>query len=355
MDKILTIIIPTYNMESLLPRCLDSLVKPQCSEFLEVLVINDGSKDNSLSIARKYESEYTGIIKAVDKENGNYGSAVNKGIELATGKYFRILDADDYYDNKGLSILINELENINVDLILTNYRKDRGAQKVYFKSPESSIGHIYDFDNVDIDSYPNFAMHGITYKTSILKNNNIRLQHGISYTDTEYCFYPLSYVKTFVALDILVYCYQLGRPGQTVEISSQIKSVASMVNIIDRMYYYLKDNNIEERLFKKLRSIFCNINGLCFMTILCFDGSEKNMTLLGKLRKQIDDISGAQDIMLGKNLFGVRYYKSYMQKKKKSNGLLYSFYYKLVKKGVALSWAIRDKVFKNISHNIVGK
>ncbi len=341
-NKLLTIVVPTYNMESLLPRCLDSLVKPQCSEFLEVLVINDGSKDNSLSIARKYESEYTGIIKAVDKENGNYGSAVNKGIELAAGKYFRILDADDFYDNQGLMALIERLEHTDVDLVLTNYRRDRGTEKIYFKAPLSMKSQSCDFINVDIDDYPNFAMHGITYRTMVLKNNNIRLQEGISYTDTEYCFYPLPFVRTFETLDILVYCYQLGREGQTVEISSQIKGVDNMVKIVNRMYEYFKNEDLDESTLKKLRSIFCNINGLCFMTILCFDKSNTHLSLLDGLIKQIDDVNGARELMMKKNLFGVKYYRSYNLRRKKSNGVIYTLYYKSVKKLVSLLGVFRN-------------
>lgn len=331
MNKLLTIVIPTYNMESLLPRCLDSLVKPKCSTLLEVLVVNDGSTDNSLAVAKEYESKYYGIIKAIDKENGNYGSAVNKGIELASGKYFRILDSDDYYENHGLMDLLDKLSILDVDLVLTNYRRDRGNESVLFSSPKSECEKVLLFKEMDINKYPNFAMHGITYKTSILKNNNIRLQTGISYTDSEYCFYPLTFVETFTALDILVYCYQLGREGQTVDISSQIKSLTHMTRISDRMYESFNSNIFNRVAYDKQLKIFCDVVSLCFLTILCHDKSDMNINILENLMKKISNVSGAHEILMNKHKFGVKYYKRYATRKKKSNGVVYMWYYNMIR------------------------
>lgn len=332
MDKLLTIVVPTYNMESLLPRCLDSLVKPQCSQLLEVLVVNDGSKDNSLAVAKEYENKYPGIIKAVDKENGNYGSAVNKGIELASGKYFRILDADDFYENQGLMNLLDKLSTLDVDMILTNFRRDRGNEKTYYCSQKSKCNIVSPFEKICIREFPNFKMHAITYKTSILKENNIHLQTGISYTDSEYCFYPLSYIESFIALDILVYCYQLGRVGQTVDISSQIKSVRNMVQISNRMYKHLKNTPSESRVFDQQCEVYCDVNSLCFLTVLCCDKSNENIYILDDLLREVQDIPEADNIMMKKHLFGVKYYKRYVCTKKTSNGSMYRFYYWLVKR-----------------------
>ena len=99
MIKLLTIVIPTYNMEAYLNRCLDSLlVSDEQMQLLEVLVINDGSKDNSSAIAHEYEAKYPNTFRVIDKENGNYGSCVNRGLKEASGKYIKVLDADDWFD-----------------------------------------------------------------------------------------------------------------------------------------------------------------------------------------------------------------------------------------------------------------
>ena len=120
--KILTIVVPTYNMEKYLSRCLDSmLINNSRKESLEILVVNDGSKDSSMSIAKDYEKKYPDIVKAIDKENGNYGSCVNRGLKEATGKYFRILDADDTFQMCALESMLNALPTTEEDMLVTRY------------------------------------------------------------------------------------------------------------------------------------------------------------------------------------------------------------------------------------------
>ena len=110
MNKILTIIIPTYNMEKYLRRCLDSLIiDEEGMKQLEVLVINDDSKDSSSQIAHEYQDKYPDTYRVIDKENGNYGSCINRGLKETTGKYVKVLDADDWFDNKSLMLFLTKL------------------------------------------------------------------------------------------------------------------------------------------------------------------------------------------------------------------------------------------------------
>ena len=123
MIKLLTVIIPTYNMQEYLHRCLDSLIVQQpMRESLEVLVINDGGKDKSSIIAHEYEDRYPDTFKVIDKENDHYGSCVNRGLVEATGKYVKVLDADDWFDTGELEKLLEKLPSIDVDLIMTSYK-----------------------------------------------------------------------------------------------------------------------------------------------------------------------------------------------------------------------------------------
>ena len=110
MEKILTIVIPTYNMEKYLNRCLSSLVvEPDWMDKLEVLVVNDGSKDRSQAIAQVYESQYPRTFKVIDKENGNYGSCINAALPVALGKNIKILDADYWFENANVPAFIDFL------------------------------------------------------------------------------------------------------------------------------------------------------------------------------------------------------------------------------------------------------
>ena len=121
MKKILSIIIPTYNMESLLTQCLNSLMVSKNLDMLEVLVINDGSTDKSSQIAHQYEVEYPNSFRVIDKANGNYGSCINAALPLVKGKYVRILDADDSYNTENLNQFIDFLSDIDVDLVLSDF------------------------------------------------------------------------------------------------------------------------------------------------------------------------------------------------------------------------------------------
>lgn len=332
MNKLLTVVIPTYNMEALLPRCIDSLVG--CSKYLkelEILVINDGSKDKSLEIAQDYERRYPNIVFAIDKKNGNYGSAINKGIEISTGKYFRILDSDDFYNTSELSKFLDTLSTLNVDLVLTNYRQDRGDMRRYFTASEDIANKFYRFSNFDITCTPNFAMHGITYKTSILKENNIKLLTGISYTDSEYCFYPLSFVKDIYVSDACVYCYQLGRPGQTVEISSQVHCIPHMLQIIFRMSKTLMDNVNDKSVYSKQLAVMCNSINLCLSTSLCYDVNNTYLNDIDKIMGMIDNTPGASELLSKSNMFGVYFYKRYALKHKTSNSKIFQLYYRFVR------------------------
>ena len=122
MEKVLTVVVPTYNMEKYLDRCLTSLiVDDDKMALLEVLVVNDGSKDRSSEIAHSYEARYPNTFKVIDKENGNYGSCINRGVTAVTGKYFRILDADDWYSTDALQSFTSKLMSIEADMVPSSF------------------------------------------------------------------------------------------------------------------------------------------------------------------------------------------------------------------------------------------
>ena len=318
-------------MAALLPRCLNTLIEPNLINELEVLVVNDGSKDNSLEIAQQYEKKYPGIIYAVNKENGNYGSTVNKGIELATGKYFRICDSDDFYDNIQLSKLIEFLKGTDVDLILNDYVIDRQKHHSFLRTKNVEPGKVYDMNNIDLSSIGNYAMHGLIVKTQILQQNDIRLLSGISYTDTEFCYYPLQYSKTLTYIDYSVYRYQVGRDGQTVSLSSQLRCLSHMKKIIDRMFNDIcevKDSNI----LRNKSFVFSRILNLYFSTALCYDRTNGELNNLKEIDEKIQKYPHLVNYMKMGNMFGVRFYNRFHLKNKTSNNIFFTIYYQLVKK-----------------------
>lgn len=227
MNKILTIVVPTYNMEKFLRRCLDSLIINDESilQALEVLVINDGSKDMSSTIAHEYHYKYPNVFLVIDKENGNYGSCINRGIHDAKGRYFRILDADDWYDNDALKILIKELGNMSADVVFTRHRLVYSSGKIEdrpFGRMPCGVTKIDEFDFFSTKNSFLISMHSIAYRTDFLRATGLRHQEGISYTDNEFCYFPLTQADTFQYVDVCLYNYFLGREGQTVTKESEI-------------------------------------------------------------------------------------------------------------------------------------
>lgn len=219
MKKILSIIIPTYNMEKYLQKCLDSLILDDYEMFktLDILIVNDGSKDNSLSIAKGYEQKYPGIYRVIDKENGNYGSCINAALPNAAGKYIKVLDADDSFNKENLSLMLSALRVIDVDMFITDFEivNDKGKTTSVRRAnfPKNIMFNMPDF----IPTQTVFSMHAVTYKTQNLRNIGYHQTEKASYTDVEWVFAPITTIKTAYYYPIIIYKYLIGRAGQTVE------------------------------------------------------------------------------------------------------------------------------------------
>ena len=123
MEKILSVSIASYNVEKFIRKALDSCCIPEIMDRLEVLVVNDGSTDSTLQIAREYEEKYPQTFRVIDKKNGGYGSTVNASIKAAKGKYFRLLDGDDWFDRDGLVRFIEELSEAQEDMIVARFKR----------------------------------------------------------------------------------------------------------------------------------------------------------------------------------------------------------------------------------------
>jgi hypothetical protein len=244
MEKLLTVIVPSYNMEALLAKDLQTLVIGNRPERLEVLVINDGSKDNTLEIARDFESRYPGIFKVIDKPNGNYGSCVNAGLAVATGKYIKILDADDSVDTAAFEGLVDVLETVDADVVVNDYQKvyTGGKREDYeYSFPKGKTVRIADIYTEE--SFSTLLLPALTYRTSILKNMAYRQTEGISYTDTEWCYAPMTQMTTLYYFNRPVYIYLMGREGQTMDpevfrktMPQRFKCFYSLLDSLDNLH-----------------------------------------------------------------------------------------------------------------------
>ena len=207
-------------MERYLRNTLSTLLVGEYMEKLDVMVVNDGSKDSSLSIAREFETKYPDTFRAIDKPNGNYGSCINRGLKEARGKYIKVLDADDSYDTEALKELIDALSDIDVDLFITDYcivdedGRQTGKHTRHGLPTDVIIDgdSLFPFCRKDI-----LEMHEATYRTENLRKIGYTQTEGIAYTDQEWIFLPMTTVKTAYYLQRCVYRYLVGRQGQSTD------------------------------------------------------------------------------------------------------------------------------------------
>lgn len=219
MDKIISIIIPTYNMEDYIARNLHSLVISHHLDAIEVLVINDGSKDRSSEIAHQFTNQYPQSFKVIDKQNGNYGSCINVGLQYATGKYVKILDADDYFETANFDTMVGILKDIDVDLVITHFAFTSPSGKTETtRNLHLPSGKILSIDAIaHTKSIQGLWMHEIAYRRENVIKMGYHQEEGISYTDVQWGFDPMSTVRTVYFINLLVYHYLVGREGQTMD------------------------------------------------------------------------------------------------------------------------------------------
>lgn len=251
--KYITFAIPSYNSENYMRHALSSLLV--CKEDIEILVIDDGSKDNTLKIAKEYEKKYPGIVKAIHKENGGHGSGVNKGLELAQGLYYKVVDSDDWVDEESLKKVIATIKQLkkekkDVDMMVVNYvyeREDGQKEINYHKTlPANQIFTWDEVGHFKKDAY--LLMHSVIYKTELLKKINLKLPEHTFYVDNIFVYYPLPFVKTMYYLDVPFYRYFIGREDQSVNekvmigrIDQQIFVTKTMIDFFDP-YDYWEEN-----------------------------------------------------------------------------------------------------------------
>ena len=123
MDKIISFIIPSYNVEQYLEKCLSSFLNPQAIEQMEVIIVDDGSKDRTARIAEDYVKQYPELFRLISKENGGHGSAINAGTAAAVGRYLKVIDADDWVVTENLKELVDKLAVCTADVVLNPYHQ----------------------------------------------------------------------------------------------------------------------------------------------------------------------------------------------------------------------------------------
>lgn len=242
MEKLLTIIIPTYNAEQYLEKTLESLHVQDDSLFqrLDILVIDDGSPDGSHLIAQQFIERWPEEYRMIRKENGGHGSGINRGVKEATGRYFKVLDADDWVDTEGLESFLRKLENIEADVVVTPFQEyDISTGKITDKiSKPEKYGKLYSWDEVMNQwqqIHPDMNFWGLTYRTAFYRELGYELVEGVFYEDQEYATVPASYASSIVFLNDMVYVYRVGDANQSVYGDTQVKRRSHLEVVLQQL------------------------------------------------------------------------------------------------------------------------
>lgn len=241
MRKILSIAIPAYNVERYMEQCLQSFEVPEILDKIEILIINDGSKDHTQEIAQNYCDKYPDSYFLYNKENGGHGSGINYGIKYATGKYFKVVDGDDWLNSQELTNFILLLERVDTDIVAADFLCIQDETKAVLNekhcTPDTAqYGQTIHLDEGGVQDV--IKMHALTIKTDILQSHDIVIDEKCFYVDCEYITYPIPYVKTVYFYNRYIYMYRLGRNGQSMDIKSMQRNRAQHMHVLESLLHF---------------------------------------------------------------------------------------------------------------------
>lgn len=289
--KYISFVVPCYNSEEYMEKCIKSLLIGK--DDVEIIIIDDGSKDNTGKIADKYQKKYPNIVKAIHQENGGHGEGINVGLKHATGKYFKVVDSDDWLDAKAYKKLLKEVKKIDADLIVCNYvytytdgRKD---QTISFANvyDEKKLLTWDDIHRFKLTQYP--SLHSVMYKKSVLDKSNIDLPKHVFYEDNLFIYLPLVNTKTIYYLDLDLYRYYIGRSDQSIQESQMIKRSHHQVLVSEKVCTAYDLTKIENKKLRKLMRRECILLmtiGVVFSRLAFNKEGEKQYKKLWKTVKE---------------------------------------------------------------------
>lgn len=228
--KLLSIAVPSYNSQDYLAKCIETLLPG--GDEVEILIVDDGSKDDTARIADEFEAKYPGIVRAIHKENGGHGDAVMCGLHAATGVYFRVCDSDDWFDAEAYPKVLDALRahsapDQQIDMLVSNYIYDKVGvenKRVIRYGNALPAGKVIGWDEVGTFMPGQYIlMHACTYRRQLLLDCGVTLPKHTFYVDSIYVYVPMRHVKKLMYVNLDLYHYFIGRNDQSVNEPVMIK------------------------------------------------------------------------------------------------------------------------------------
>ena len=282
--KLLSVAIPCYNSEAYMRNCIHSLLAG--GEEVEIIIVDDGSRDGTAAIADEYAEKYPTIVKAVHQENGGHGEAVNAGLRNATGLYFKVVDSDDWVSISAYKEILKTLEKLAgakpmVDMLISNFVYEKeGAKHKKVMSYRSAFpqDQVFTWDDVKfLHKGQYILMHSVIYRTKLLRECGLDLPKHTFYVDNIFVYHPLPHVKYLYYLDVNFYRYFIGRTDQSVNETVMIGRIDQQIRVTKLMLDYYENSRITSH---KLRHYM--VRYLEIMMVICSilaikSGTDENM------------------------------------------------------------------------------
>lgn len=282
--KLLTVTIPCYNSQEYMSHAIESALAG--GKDVEILIVDDGSSDSTLKIARKYEEKYPDIVRAIHKENGGHGSAVNTGIANASGRFFKVLDSDDWFDVESLKKILHFIkyiakDAIPLDLIVSNYVYEKPSiqkqKSMNYRSAFPCNKFITWDDAKHFKITNNLLMHSLMYRTELLRECGLSLPEHTFYVDNIFAFVPLPYVKSIYYMNVDLYHYYIGRDDQSVNEAVMTKRIDQQIKITKIMINSFDLDSITNKKLQSYMLQYLSIMMIVTSALLVNEGSDTNL------------------------------------------------------------------------------
>mgnify|MGYP004508778459 FL=1 len=293
--KILTFAIPCYNSQDYMEKCIESILPG--GEDVEIIIVDDGSKDKTAEIADRYAKEYPTIVKAVHQPNGGHGEAVNTGLRNATGIYFKVVDSDDWLDRDAYMQILDKLREFaaserNVDMLLANYVYEKEGAKHKKVMRQTGFPKDQMFTWSDIKRFHKghyILMHSVIYRTKLLRDCGLELPKHTFYVDNIYVYKPLPSVKIMYYMDVDFYRYFIGRDDQSVNEKVMISRIDQQIKVNKIMIEDVHIWKVNNPKCRKYMLNYLEIITVVTTIMLIKSGTKENLEKKRELWKYIKD------------------------------------------------------------------
>ena len=310
--KILTFVVPCYNSEAYMGKCIESLLPG--GEEVEILIVDDGSKDRTAEIADAYQEKYPTIIRAIHQENKGPGGAINTGLAHARGLYFKVVDSDDWVNEEAYRHILNILEDAvqgsqAPGMLICNYVYEKeGSKRKRVMRYHRGLppNHLFSWEETKkLGRTQSILMHSLVFRTQLLQECNLQLPEHMFYVDNLVAFIPYPYVTTMYYADVNFYRYYIGRPDQTVNEQIMITHIDQQLRVNKIMIDYLGE---QKNLDKHIRNYMVNYLTIIMMVssvMLIRSGTPENLEKKMELWKYLKANDSMDYRRIRYGLFGI--------------------------------------------------